>query len=565
MGSPEKRRTNAALLTVTGLALFLMPASASGQPQDKGQQKCIAAMSKDGVKVGATQGKENTACIRNATQSKEPDPDGCLTADLKGKVLRASAKTLADFDKNCVLAPPDFGIPGVFGGTAAAVNEAAIDEELLLVRDIFGPSLAGVLVDARADKGGAKCQQAVTRNVEKIMATHLKNYLKCQKTALKAGGGAGTLEACINADPQGKTAKTIGKLASDIGKNCESNLLPGACSKPDFPLVLPRDGALLAACLAERVACHSCRTVNRMNGLHRNCDLIDDDRDDEGTCAAGRPSRCTLAPGSVFNTQAAVGTIPLPAVGSIDIAIGGTSGVNTASCEIRDIEPVNLPGVGFVCLAPGQGCPVGTVDCDGGGIGGTAMAANRNIGTCQGNLDCEVQCNQFCAASGSVSLGGGFGCEGFCSGPVEQTCTTDAECAASNNGACFGQDGLPDGNICQCICVNDAIGSVNAPGAISCQLGVDINVEVAAPCDGLDTLIPFGSICTPVTTGPSTGAFLNFNNQPGNTVIQAANGSGQSCFEQNANNTSGMRLAGHVPFFGSTLGDLLVQSILTCE
>jgi hypothetical protein len=510
---------------------------------DKGGQKCVNAMAKDGAKVAATKGKDIGGCLKSGGSAN------CIKTD-SAKVGGAASKTGADYTKNCAADPPAFGLPGVAAGTAAAISASASDEEEQLAFSIFGPAAA-----TSGDKAGAKCQTTVNKTYEKAVATFNKGFGGCVKNALKAGGTEAALQACVLNDPGGKGAAALGKVGAGIDKACAGqdldSLFPGTCV-----------GENLANCVSNRVRCYSCRMQNAMHGLHANCDALDDGSVN-GSCAAGRPITCELDSSSNFAVEVALATIPVPARGSMDIATGGSNGVRSASCNIRDVDPFNLPGVGFVCLAGATGCPAGRVDCDGGSTGGIAVAGNSNVGSCTGNSDCESQCEANCGGPGTT-LSSGFGCEGFCSGDGS-ACVDDAECGARGAGACYGQDGVPFGNVCECICVNTEIGATMRSGDIICQLGVTITVETAAPCDGNDVLIDFGSVCTPLTTGPSVVALTNFNKQDGALRSFSGMGTRGTCFDYDANDSSSLLFQGGVTFFGSTLGDLLTGVTLGCQ
>jgi gluconolactonase len=256
------------------LGLLALPSTSGAQPQSKNQQKCLNTMNKDGAKVAATQGKENTACIKNAGGGKESDPDACLTRDAKGKVAKAAAKTGTDFAKSCTQEAPDFGLPGQAAGTAAgmvtgttaAIVNAAIDEEVQLLADVFGASLAGAIA---TDKSGAKCQAAVSKDYEKTATTYMKGFLGCKKNALKAGAdGREDLDACVLDDSRGKAASTVNKLKADIDKVCSENLFPGRCAG--------RSIGQLGDCIHALVRCGVCRMQNGMDGLRADCDALDD-------------------------------------------------------------------------------------------------------------------------------------------------------------------------------------------------------------------------------------------------------------------------------------------------
>ena len=144
-------------LISTAAALLIISATAHAQPQDKAQQGCINALNKAGAKLAATQGKESSGCIKNATKGKEPDPQTCLTADGKGKVGKAAAKVDGADTKKCATAP-DFGKAGT-----AIIKAFAAGEEVALAADVFGATLTGVIVDAGVDKVAAGCQAAVSK------------------------------------------------------------------------------------------------------------------------------------------------------------------------------------------------------------------------------------------------------------------------------------------------------------------------------------------------------------------------------------------------------------------
>ena len=148
----------AAILILTGAHGVL------AQVQTKDQQNCINSLNKDAVKVAATQGKENAACVKNAGKGKVIDAQGCLTADSKGKVAKAAAGTEADFASKCETLP-DFGVPA--GTSGATINSTAVDQSVALVADIFGAPLDDVIVDCNSDKDGCKCQAAVVKDYEK--------------------------------------------------------------------------------------------------------------------------------------------------------------------------------------------------------------------------------------------------------------------------------------------------------------------------------------------------------------------------------------------------------------
>ena len=232
-----------------------------------------------------------------------PTPRPCLRRDAKGKIGKGEARTSKAETKSCTETEqiPEFGVSvgsAAQVSLATAANRSAIDEELALATDVFGPSLNAVLVSCATDPAACACQSKVAKRVDKLASTKLKTFLKCKKLALKVGkppfsAGAATaleLEACLSdagtaesvaADAKQKVAKAIGKLKDDIAKRCSplsQPLFPGAC--------LGLDGDVLGDCLDQRVECRVCRVINAVDGLAVDCDLFDDGASN-GSCPGG--------------------------------------------------------------------------------------------------------------------------------------------------------------------------------------------------------------------------------------------------------------------------------------
>ena len=125
------------------LALMFMQAGASAAGVSKDQAECVNTMNKDAAKVAATQGKENTACVKNKGKGKlgAQSADDCLTADAKGKVAKATGKTTADEAKKCSARLPPFGYTaGTTANAAAAERRAGLDRVTSSARRSIPPS-----------------------------------------------------------------------------------------------------------------------------------------------------------------------------------------------------------------------------------------------------------------------------------------------------------------------------------------------------------------------------------------------------------------------------------------
>jgi hypothetical protein len=167
-----------------------------------------------------------------------------------------------------------------------------------------------------------------------------------------------------------------------------------------------------------------------------------------------------------------------------------------------------------------DGCPTAPT-----GIG-IDLVAQRAIGVCDGNEDCDTQCAAYCAADGKVPTAQGFGCEGFCDGGDRdgQACVCDTAGVGTGicvdpeqpdcpGGSCNGPDGVGLGNICECQCIDSAVGELSPPGGMQCNLGSSLIVERPAgiACDGEDILITVGTRCIPMTTARATSIEFEAN------------------------------------------------------
>ena len=263
------------------LSALLLAGSAAGQLSSD-QQKCVNTLNKDAAKLAATQGKENVACLKKATGGKLPSgqsADACLLADAKGKIAAQEARIGDHVSDLCTATPPAFGLPT---GTVAAIYGAVPrDQSLALLADVFGASLATAAIDCDADKVACGCQSAVAKGYEKVSKTAFKMFLHCKDAWLNISTTSALIEKCLDdptiaeslaADSNQKLAKSVTKLADAVTKKCPgvntARALPGACAG--------RVGAALADCLAERVSCRICLTVNLTDNVAVDCDQFDD-------------------------------------------------------------------------------------------------------------------------------------------------------------------------------------------------------------------------------------------------------------------------------------------------
>jgi hypothetical protein len=269
------------------VAALLPWGAAHAQVQSQDQQKCINKMNKDGIKVEAAQGKENTECVKKKANNELPgvtDAEDCLTTDPRGKVLNRTNKTSTDETTFCTLDVPDFGYV-----SAGTVNAAAKQAELDLIHDVFGPApVDNGLFESDPNVPEAVCQRNAIDRVEKLMQSMGREFVKCKKNALKidkepfplGADDAGDLEHCVNdaaapnsvaADTKGKLAKRKQNLLDTIVEKCDmpsvsTTSFPGACTG--------LSDTTLQTCLIDLVECRLCEMINGMDGLAVDCDAF---------------------------------------------------------------------------------------------------------------------------------------------------------------------------------------------------------------------------------------------------------------------------------------------------
>jgi hypothetical protein len=278
--------------------------------------------------------------------------------------------------------------------------------------------------------------------------------------------------------------------------------------------------------------------------------------------------KCVLDPSasSIRVITQALPLAPVAATGAIDINCGTTasSGKASCDCELQQIDPFELAGIGFICLTPGEPCPSGEIDCDGGNALDVTMDSDHNIGQCDGNPDCEAQCTDHCAAQDDAIFNSG--CEGFCIGGQrdELACTDDSDCPG---GSCPGKDGLPHGNLCGCDCINVG-GAASGPGGLQCNVSTNIDVELGSPCGDGDVLIAVGTRCVAMTSQTVTAQLHNTNDTRGKDwplPAYTATGSVIPCETLATSTTTDLLLVGVVNFFDSTIGDIQSQLTFACQ
>ncbi|MDX2170303.1 MAG: hypothetical protein SF182_24740 [Deltaproteobacteria bacterium] len=280
---------------------------------------------------------------------------------------------------------------------------------------------------------------------------------------------------------------------------------------------------------------------------------------------------CTLASGSKLEINSQAFPLSLNMSGSLLISstAADVNGNSVTTCDVEQINPINIPSIGYVCVQPASGCANGVQDCNGGTALGVDLRANGNVGACAspttGNADCAATCASFCAGTGRTYRSSG--CTARCS-ESERVCVNDDDCSSVDEGACNGPDPVDTAqrNICQCQCINTRAGAPGGAGELQCDLGAIINLENGPPCGDGDIKVAIGRTCLPLTTATATTQINNANFSANSVPSSPASNTGTklSCSALNAD-ASGLKLRGAANFFGSTLGDLAVELFADCQ
>lgn len=277
---------------------------------------------------------------------------------------------------------------------------------------------------------------------------------------------------------------------------------------------------------------------------------------------------CPLANSSSIVLQTGILIIPLVASGELSFtcdALGATSMQAACTCA-ASFDPMNIPGIGDVCIDPGPSCEAGTLDCSTGSPVDTHLSADHNIGLCTGNADCAAQCDARCATLGSGYQRNLSICEDYCvGGPNDgEFCGVDSDCPG---GLCGGRDGGADGHICECSCQGTGLGVAPSSPTLDCNLSLAIGIELDGNgiCGDVPASVTLPPVCQAATTGVATAQLDNNQNNPGVTIGPFGTvGSAPNC-PGIVSGTSATRLVGYLPTFGSAVGDLLIESSLACE
>lgn len=568
------------LMTIGGsIAVSLLVAHGAVAQLDSDAQKCIDGYNNKLRLVSQQAGKSARKCIKNATKGKEPAPDTCIVSNTDGKIAGKEAKVdeLYSGGKCNGSEPIQQG--------AAIGNAAHRDGITDLMHALFGDPVPA----PSTDKADAKCLDKGVQRATQAVTEIIKAHRKCKKDAMKVGTvvDSATLDATCGTfaqiDTAGKNKPTakLAKITADVGDKCGEATSSLGALFPGLEAGCTADAAALSACLVAASRCTACTILNTADGQGMDCDAFDDGTANS-SCAGGAPGVdlgshvCTLGAGSALNLGTQALPLNLSPTGSIQITCGTTAPNGTASCtcDVNSFGVLVIPSIGDVCVNPYSGCQPGRIDCDGGSPLDVDLVADHNIGACSSDSGCAADCDAECGGLGANYDAIAYGCEGFCQGGSNDNnaCARDTDCPG---GQCPGADPVSHGGVCQCTCAGRNLGAAGPAGSLSCEVGVQIDVELPSDGDCADpNTIQLAPICGGVTTTTATGMINNANNTSDKTIPPiggsgtapaTATGAGISCAALASSTTTGLNAVGFLGFFDSVLGDIFSANRFVCQ
>jgi len=413
---------------VLALAALLAATPAWAQPQSKQQERCITTMNKVGVRLAATQGKENLTCLDASLKGKLPvdlTANDCLTADTRGRISRLRIKLHTTQQKACSGTKPSFGYTN-----AIKIASSVPAESVALVGEVFDAPLDDALASGVADSVVAKCQFSMAKAYEKLSAARMKQFYLCKKEGLKQETitGAAMLESCIVADPKDRVAKARARVLDVVTSACQGVDLdvafPGMCKS------FKANAVDFANCISSRSDCHDCIAINEMDGLLHSCDLQDDGVVNSSCRSCGNgftegPEACDDA--GVSATCDADCTLAVCGDGTLNPLAGEVCDdgnvLNGDGCDANCTPSACGNGV----LAPNEECDDGNLDS---GDGCTDLCTCEIGSTVTGCPD------QQCPATMHLLVHAGVG----------DGCTTNADCPAGSCDPTLGRCGTRTGD-----------------------------------------------------------------------------------------------------------------------
>jgi hypothetical protein len=256
-------------------------------------QDCVERMNNDARRVGQLATKSDFTCAKRGTG----DVTACVDDPNDAKTDKKEQKLISDFADKCNPVPA-WGVNGATcceggasdgalcagpadcsGGTCtggACISAAAEDGAGAIAHDIFGPT-----VNISSSKKPAVCQEKVLQRAGKLYVAHWKAFRICKKNEFASITNDATLKSvCLGPpqnDPKGLINRELSRLDDKVAKKCvKAGVTPVGAQFPG--LCTAASDATFADCVAARVACRFCQSVNRADAIlpPLNCDTFDD-------------------------------------------------------------------------------------------------------------------------------------------------------------------------------------------------------------------------------------------------------------------------------------------------
>ena len=258
--------TRGTLVLATALFSGLICANTATAQVSSADQRCIAAFNQGVRKVAKAQSKIVKKCLTDFASGRlsSATPEDCVRSDPKGRLDSAVVKAAARTTLLCTGSTPAFGTSAVETAYARA-SLSQID----LTHETVGRDLNTDLIPSSV---GASCQAQVTGALLKCADRRVREYLKCQKDALRQGvatDAASLSDACLGTgaaaqpDPVGHIqADCDAKIGGAILQHCTGVDLGdafGSCFAAN-----PNDAT---DCLKRESACQLCLLMNDVDRL----------------------------------------------------------------------------------------------------------------------------------------------------------------------------------------------------------------------------------------------------------------------------------------------------------
>jgi len=269
---PSEKRLR--FLVSSAFLLVAVPAAAQVATD---QRRCIVTINSGVRTVARAEHKALRTCARSLTSGTLVGHTvaECATA----RVGAIVAKTLTKTFNACGGVPPSFGPPSLTAQTGQAV-----DAVIALAGDVLGSPLDAALLALPEADG---CQKAILTALQQCEDVRLREFVKCKKNGLGDGTitDAAGLAACLGAGPAQPDAKgTIARQCAAKTVDAVQSRCAGVALADVATGCNAADASTLGGCMDARTRCRVCVMLNAVDGLARDCDVVDDGDDANDSC-----------------------------------------------------------------------------------------------------------------------------------------------------------------------------------------------------------------------------------------------------------------------------------------